>query len=412
MAAKYLIMNKLTSLLTAQYLLGSRYERSISIVTLICFISITIGAGSLTLVNAVMRGFQVAVHEKLQGIHADAIIQSPGQQLDTQAIDEFILKKFPQIKATSPVSSGHAIIQSSQEDLPSVVLIHGINPDKEKLVSSIEKKLIQPSSLSHAIQTNTIAIGKKIADDNNLTVGMPLALYYLDDLHGTQHISIHKANAIVGGIFQTGIDEYDASLVLTSEQFFQELFGEEGSSKLKISFAPNTNHHNTIIQLRQQLMLEVYSWKDLYPSLVSALQLERYAMFFVLLLITIVASMNIIALLFMLIQAKKTDIAILQSMGASLHTIKSIFVAIALCITASATALGILLAGIICWILNTYPCIKLPDTYYVSHLPAEWEWSMAILVFATTIIVAIIATLLPLRKIQSTTTAQVLRFEG
>lgn len=405
-------MNKLTSLLTARYLLGSSYERSISIVTLICFASITIGAGSLTLVNAVMRGFQVAVHEKLQGIHADALIQSPGQQLDAQAIDDVILKEFPQIKATSSVFSGHAIIQSSQEDLPSVVLIHGINPDKEKLVSSIEKKLIQPSSLSHAVQANTIAIGKKIADDNNLTVGMPLTLYYLDDLHGTQNVSIHKANAIVGGIFQTGIDEYDASLVLVSEQFFKELFGDEGSSQFKISFAPNTDHQNTIIQLRQRLMLEVYSWKDLYPSLVSALQLERYAMFFVLLLITIVASMNIIALLFMLIQAKKTDIAILQSMGTPIHMIKSIFVAIALCITAIATALGILLAGIICWILNTYPCITLPDTYYVSHLPAEWEWSMAILVFATTIIVAIMATLLPLRKIQPTTTAQVLRFEG
>src|SRR5579872_6934220 len=212
-------MNQLTSLLTIRYLLGSSYERSISIVIFICFISITIGAGSLTLVNAVMRGFQVAVHEKLQGIHADAIIESPGQQLDADAINQVIVQEFPSIKATSPILSGHAIIQSAQEDLPTVVLIHGINPEKERLVSTIEKKLIQPLSLSHAVFENKVAIGKSMAESNNLSVGMPLTLYYLDEFNGARNVSIRKAEAIVGGIFQTGIDEYDANLILSSQQF-------------------------------------------------------------------------------------------------------------------------------------------------------------------------------------------------
>ena len=201
-------MNKLTFLLTRRYLLGSGYERSISMVTLICFISIFIGAGSLTLVNAVMRGFQVAVHEKLQGIHADAIIQSYGEPLNTHAIQQVISNEFPEIIATSPVHIGHALIQSDEQSHPTVLLIHGIDPHKERLVSSIETKLIQNGTFANAVQNNTVAIGANMAHAYNLAVGDPFTLYYLDELSGNRKVTIHQQEAIVGGIFKTGIDEF------------------------------------------------------------------------------------------------------------------------------------------------------------------------------------------------------------
>lgn len=405
-------MNKLTFLLARRYLLGSTYERSISTVTLICFISIFVASGSLTLVNAVMRGFQVAVHQKLQGIHADATIQSYDAPLNEQAIQQVISDEFPEIVASSPVHIGNALIQSDEYAHPTVLILNGIDPHKERLVSNIETKLTPHGSLATIVHGNTVAIGRNIADAHNLCVGDTFTLYYLDELSGKRKVTVHQQEALVGGIFKTGIEEYDANLIYTSLSFFHKLFSHDGADQIKITFAPTIDHEISIKKLHQRLMLDVYSWKQLYPSLVSALQLERYAMFFILLLITIVASMNIIALLFMLIQAKKSDIAILHSMGASLRMIKSIFIAIALTITGLATTLGLLCAAGICWLLNTYPFITLPDTYYVSHLPAQLEWHMIVLVFATIMIIAILATIVPLRNIKRSAIAQVLRFEG
>ena len=75
---------------------------------------------------------------------------------------------------------------------------------------------------------------------------------------------------------------------------------------------------NIVIQkLRHRLGLDVYSWKDLYPSLVASLKLEKYVSFFILALILLVASMNIISLLFMQITQKRPTIALLQAMGMS-----------------------------------------------------------------------------------------------
>ena len=67
--------------------------------------------------------------------------------------------------------------------------------------------------------------------------------------------------------------------------------------------------------LKKRLDLEVMSWKDLYSSLVSALILEKYAILFILALVALVASLNIISLLFMYVTQKRTDIAILSNNG-------------------------------------------------------------------------------------------------
>ena len=70
---------------------------------------------------------------------------------------------------------------------------------------------------------------------------------------------------------------------------------------------------------------------------------------------------------------KIIDIALLKSLGMSNGTIRELFLWIATLITCTATLCGVTLAAFCTWLLNTYPFIKLPDVYYVSHLPATLD---------------------------------------
>jgi lipoprotein-releasing system permease protein len=181
---------------------------------------------------------------------------------------------------------------------------------------------------------------------------------------------------------------------------------------LKNIFTRLDNEQTTIAQLQQRLPhLTIQSWKDLYPALVSSLKLEKYVMFFILALITLVASMNMISLLFMQIQQKRRDIAILKVMGLSTNKISNIFLQLGLTITLLASSCGLGLAFFVGSLLERYPCIELPDVYYVSHLPARIDAEIFIVVFVVTMLIGFCATWFPARRAQNINVAQVLRHE-
>ena len=134
-------------------------------------------------------------------------------------------------------------------------------------------------------------------------------------------------------------------------------------------------------------------------------------MFFILALVTLIASMNIISLIYMLIMEKQSDIAILKSMGFNNKELKIIFLIIGTTISITSGTFGLLAAYICGLILDRYPFIELPDAYYVSQLPIKMDLSIFIQVFITVILIGIIATLIPTRKIFSINVSKTLKTE-
>ena len=77
-----------------------------------------------------------------------------------------------------------------------------------------------------------------------------------------------------------------------------------------------------------------------------------------------------------------------------------------------ASLIGILGAWFASWALESYPFIELPDVYYVSHIPAKMEWSIALAVISVVIFISVCATWFSARQSKRINIASVLRFEG
>lgn len=382
---------------------------------IITMLSIFIGSFSLTLITAIMNGFEQSVYTSMQNIHPQATIYSSGSPLSVQAIEDLLKDEFPEINAISPQSIGHIILQieNEEEDLiPTVALLKGIDPSQEAAVSAINSKMIEGISLEQAMLHNRIVIGTSLAQQLEANIDDQLPLLYLEQTNESNKLSMHRHHARIGGIFKTGIDEFDSGLILCGHECFDALFPDQGVTQIGLAFAPNAILDQTVSRLRQRLGLNVYSWHELYPALVSALALEKYSMFFILLLITLIAAMNIIALISMLITQKRTDIAILRAMGMNPQSVSMLFMIIGLSISSIASLLGIICAGITSILLERYPFIKLPHVYYVSHLPARLEWSIVGIVFFSVLLITILASWFAARRAQAITISHVLRFEG
>lgn len=410
----------ITPFFLAQRILFSHvYQKSISTMTFVCFAGIFIGSFSLALISAIMNGFEVAIHEKMQGIHSHIIIQSYKNEIDLEVLGTILKKEFPEIVAFSPTASHHVLLRvdSSSDDAPAVAMIKGIDPYTEQLTSSLSKKIIKTlptiTSYPQLFDNNCIIIGKQLAQNNHISVGDQLELLFIrDDYIRGRKITFDSQQATISGIFDTGIDEFDNGIVYCSLSFLEKLYPNIIIEQINVALAPHTDENIVIPKLRDRLGIDVYSWKDLYPSLVASLKLEKYVSFFILALILLVASMNIISLLFMQITQKRPIIALLKAMGMTDNSISTIFFTVGMMISCIASLTGIFAAWCASFILKKYPFITLPDTYYVTHLPVAMNWYIMCAVFSVVILLSVCAILIPLQRIRSINVSRVLRFEG
>lgn len=412
-------MKSVSLFLAWRYLRGPKQERTISVMIKICFLGILIGSCALTLVLGIMNGFEKVTHEKLQGIHAHIIMRAHGQPLAVNEITTIFKNEFPEIRAWSASDTRQAIIQHPEsDDISNVIILKGIDPEQEEHTSALKHKITNgrpghPKTLANIVTANHLMIGNKLAENLDLYPGDPVYLLITQDTHSrSKKINLERADASIGGTFKTGIEEFDSGVAFCSLSFLEELFPESGVTQLNIALQPNANATAVMERLRARFKMEVYSWQDLYPALVSALQLEKYAMGLILALIVLVACMNIISLLFMQITQKRGDIAILQAMGMGHSAIERIFIAIGMLITMIASTTGIICALILGWFIERYPLIELPDVYYVTHLPVEYDASICIAVFALILFMSLCATLFSARSTRTINVSQVLRFEA
>ena len=124
----------------------------------------------------------------------------------------------------------------------------------------------------------------------------------------------------VVGLFESGMYEYDASLAYISLAEAQRFFSLGKTTtgievKVEDVFAADAVAKRIAEQLGTGYMAR--DWMLLNRNLFSALRLEKTMMFLLLVLITLVASFNIVGTLTMIVTEKQREIAILKTMGAT-----------------------------------------------------------------------------------------------
>ena len=405
-----------------RYTQGTKNQTTINTMVWVCSISIFISTCSLALILAIMRGFEVETRKKLQGIHPDIFIEAyHGKYIDGPALSSFLNKQYPdQIQATTTYSNQHVLLHpTTQEETTILGMLKGIDPKQEPSVTALDKTIINstPSTSLNILQNHhpepIVIIGKGVADTLHVQKDDLFSMLYNQN-NDTQlsQATFCSMQVKVGGIITTGISEYDDGLILCDHQTIKTLFQDENITSVGIKIKQKCNEFELIKTLRTQMPdLHIYSWKDLYPSLLSALTVEKYAMFFIFGLICLIASMNMISLLYMYITYKRTDIALLQLLGVSKKTISIIFLLFSLCISTCASLAGLITAYFLGLFLKTYPFITLPDVYYVSHLPIELDPLLFVYVFAVTMLLSCCCAYLPLRSLNSISITKILRFE-
>ena len=415
-----------------RYLRAKRRNRTISLNTFVSIAGITLGVAALIGTVGIMTGFKEDIQAKILGTTAHIIVQDRMKDgmtdYDTVALQ---VENVPDVVASTPFIMKQVML-TTPSGVQGVV-IRGIDPQREGKVTELAKNL---SSGELSDLQKPVKVKQPPADDPTGTpvetekpgiiLGKELALRlgaYVGDTVNVVSPPAGPISAIgmvpkirtfaVAGIFQSGMYEYDSSLAYIDLAEAQKFFNMNGSVtgvEIKVTDVFRADEIAKSVEHALGFAYGARDWMAMNRNLFSALKLEKTMMFLLLVLITIVASFNIVSTLTMIVTEKQKEIAILKAMGATKKSIRRIFMLNGLIIGLTGTAIGIPLGYAFLWLIQTFWTFD-PTVYYISRIPVHVLASDVLLVAGSAILISFAATLLPSRQAAKLEPVAALRYE-
>jgi lipoprotein-releasing system permease protein len=320
-----------------------------------------------------------------------------------------------EILALSPFVLGQVMVSAGKKGQG--VYIRGIDPDREAQTTEIGKHLKEGSLNALEPQEGVagIILGSELAGRLGVFLNDTVSVLSPTGEIGPLGMLPKVRKFRVAGIFDVGMFEYDSNLVIVSMKSAQEFFGLQDAVtgiEVKVSDIYKADIIRDRIQKTLGFPYHARDWMQMNKNLFSALKLEKFAMFVILVLIILVASFNIVSTLMMNVIEKQREIAILKTMGATNRGIMTIFLIQGSLIGIFGTVLGLLGGLLLSYIVNSYELIKLPpDIYYLSHLPVKLKVADLLAVCVSAILISFLSTLYPAWQASKLDPIEPLRYE-
>jgi lipoprotein-releasing system permease protein len=404
--------------ISLRYLKAKRKQIFISVITILSIGGVGLGVMALVVVLSVMSGFEEDLKTKILGTNADLVILQHALPMRDYGDVIRRVQEIQGVVAVTPFIFSQAMLTS--ENNVRGIILRGIDPNTAGRVINVESALKKGSMDSLKREDGPaglpgILLGKELAQtlgvmlDDTVVVVSPLgALAPM----GTGPL---MKKFRVGGIFDSGMYEYDTSLAyisLRSAQKFLAMDDAVSGVEVKVQDIYGVKRVGRSIQKALGFPFWTKDWMQMNKSLFAALKLERTVMFIILVLIVLVAAFGIVSTLIMVVMEKNKDIAILKSMGATAKSVTRIFIFQGLVIGVVGTILGLMGGYGICILLAKYQFISLPsDVYYISRLPVKMNGIDFVLVALSAIGISFLATLYPSWQASKLDPAEALRYE-
>ncbi|MAS59161.1 MAG: lipoprotein-releasing system transmembrane subunit LolC [Gammaproteobacteria bacterium] len=400
----------------------SKRRGYLSFVSGIAFIGIALGVSVLILVSSVMNGFERELRERvLESIPHASVVGN----IEVKEFDEIrsILLQNLHVIGASPYIETQGLI-SSESSLKGVYLF-GISPEYEKEVSIIGQRFLEGGLEKLTPGNYGLLIGDILAAQLNLRVNDFVNVLVPDTSSGLVGTFPRTKRFRIVGIFNTGSTEVDQSYVYLHI-----------SNAAKLLRMKNFIHgvrvkYSDLFLSKKQVLLDVsrinhqlgkfYSttnWTYSYGTLFKAIKMEKFLVSLLLSAIILVAVFNVVSMLVMTINEKRSQIAIIMTIGGTKNLIEQIFLYFGSLIGITGTFLGLIFGLLVTIFLG--PIIeflefilnkRFLEIYFIDYFPIDIRLSWVCIICLASISLTILASYYPATLASKLEPAEVLRHE-
>jgi lipoprotein-releasing system permease protein len=446
-----------------RYVSRGRRNRS-SASSVLAVLGILTGVLSLTIILAVMNGFQLGFIESIVEISSYHLRFENFPENERGKILEERIRSLPQVTAVVPFREIQGIVRGKREEQQAAVIRCLPDDALSRDLGFAEKLVFEDGRGGFFLDTpNSIVPGAELARRLGVRLGDTISLLSLSGTglftdagedspspDGGEGEGAADSLFTVTGIFRSGYYEYDLGWAFINIESAAALLGEQDRLSLGVKLKSRWQDSRVleqILRLPEYTALEDAAliaapriWRDYNRAFYGALRTEKLMMFILVGLIFIVVGLNIFQAQRRSVLERREEIGLLRAMGAADFTVRLIFVwdgfIIGLTGAALGTALGLLIAahisvffGILEGLVNAVIdlvnlvaaffgvsgaegfAVFSPAIFYIREIPSRVIPREVVLIFLFGFLSALLAAWFASGRVSRTRPAEVLRYE-
>lgn len=362
-----------------------RTQRSISsLVVRLGILSIMVGVAVMEVAVSIVYGFENAIQEKVIGFGAHIRIGNLLEELESEVAplpryNDFVpkIQAIPGVAAVTPYVQKTAMLRST--DTQEGVMVKGVDTTYDWQFfqqALVEGKI--PDVAQGKRYSRELLISRKLADLVDTHLGEKVFLYFFDPQEGKARVREFD----VVGIYETGLGEFDQLNVLCDIRVPQDIWRWDSTEVM--GFEVRLEGENVVerlpetakeIERRMPYNYEANTINSEYPELFEWVALQHQNVWFILLLMVLIAMINMVSVILILVLERTRTIGLLKAIGLSLGRIRQIFVSNALFLVLIGLTLGNLLGLILIASQDYMGWLQVDqDSYFVKTVPVMWKW--------------------------------------
>ncbi|AQS50795.1 MAG TPA: lipoprotein-releasing ABC transporter permease subunit [Paenalcaligenes hominis] len=403
---------------------AKRKDRFVSFIAASSMTGIALGVAALIIVLSVMNGFQTQVRDRMLSVlpHIELYVRSQSHQevlSHWQALANSA-EENKQVAGAAPFVAAQAMLVRGEKI--NGVQIRGIDPALEHQVSELADQMVVNQLDSLEEGQFGLILGLQLAQTLGVREGDTLMLMAPQGSISPAGFAPRMRQFTVVGLYSSGHYEYDSTLAFVHYEDAARVFRDSGNSGVRLRIHDMQKAPQVAEQLRMALPLSVYvsDWTQNNKTWFAAVQTEKRMMFLILTLIVAVAAFNLLSSLVMAVKDKRSDIAILRTIGATPSSIGLIFLVQGALIGVLGTLIGVSLGALVAYNIDVIvPFLEnltgqefLPQQiYFISQMPSNPSVMDMVIIGVTSLVLSLLATLYPSWRASKLQPAQVLRHD-
>ncbi|MGA8707573.1 MAG: lipoprotein-releasing ABC transporter permease subunit [Steroidobacteraceae bacterium] len=410
-----------------EWIIGTRYLRAasgrgfLSFISVVSVLGLAIGVAVLIVVLSVMNGFERELKTRILSVTSHATLMGLDGTLEDWRRDQAKALQMPGVLAAAPYIEAQALLMHGQHTAGTEV--RGVEPAQERRAVGLAQRIEGGSIEDLSDGSYRIVLGDALAEALAVHIGDDLVLIAPKGDATPAGIEPRMRRFRVAGTFHSGMYEYDRALALVNIHDAARVYqlGDRVSG-LRLALRDPFRAPRLVRDLAISLGGGYYvsDWTRNHANFFRSIEITKSMLFVILLLVVAVAAFNIVAALVMVVKEKRSDIAILRTLGAAPRNVLAIFTLqgtfIGLTGTAAGAALGLILSANLEALVHALE--RLLGThfldarvYFMSDLPAYAEWGDVLRICAVAFGLCAVATLYPAWRAAGTQPAEALRHD-
>ncbi|MBQ6690220.1 MAG: ABC transporter permease [Rikenellaceae bacterium] len=396
-------MNRLSQLFARRYLFSAKSHSVINVISAVSVVAVGVPVAAMIILMSVFNGFAGLVDGMQSAFDADLEVRPrEGKTFMTDALPTDSIRSIEGVRGVSFALEQSALAEYGGRQV--VITVRGVDDNYTDVLPMTD--YVQTGEFELRLgEIEQACVGSSVAYRLGVRTFLdtPLNLYSprRGEISTLLPIDAYTHRRTwPSGVFMISGD-VDDGYILTTIELAQSLFDYDGrASQLLVDVRDEASLERTrdAVQGAVGDDFKVVTRLEQQAALYRIMKYEKWGIFFISLLVLIIASFSIVGSLAMLIIDKRDNITTLRAIGARTEFVRSIFTGQGALIGLLGAAIGLVLGVGICWAQQHFGLIEMPGTTFVVRCyPVEMKLTDILLIIAAMAIVTMAITQLTVR---------------